>query len=47
MKLPPTRESGFGRYDVMMVPKRASDHGIVMEFITVLEVDRRSNISDF
>lgn len=26
------RESGFGRYDVMMEPKNKSDHAVVMEF---------------
>ena len=26
------RESGFGRYDVIMEPKRKEDDGIIMEF---------------
>ena len=26
------RESGFGRYDVMLCPKKPSDLGIIMEF---------------
>lgn len=26
------RESGFGRYDVMLVPLKSQDHGIVLEF---------------
>ena len=26
------RESGFGRYDVMLEPRRAEDDGIIMEF---------------
>ncbi len=26
------RESGFGRYDVMMEPKNKSDHAVIMEF---------------
>ncbi len=26
------RESGFGRYDVMMEPKNETDHAIIMEF---------------
>ncbi|MBQ7586347.1 MAG: PD-(D/E)XK nuclease domain-containing protein, partial [Desulfovibrionaceae bacterium] len=27
-------DSGYGRYDVMLVPKKLSDHGIVIEFKT-------------
>ncbi len=26
------RESGYGRYDVMLIPKNRSDLGIIMEF---------------
>ena len=26
------RESGFGRYDVMMEPKNGTDHAVIMEF---------------
>ena len=26
------RESGYGRYDVMMIPKRTEDDAIIMEF---------------
>ena len=28
------RESGYGRYDVMMIPSNGCDHGIVIEFKT-------------
>ena len=29
------RQSGYGRYDVMMIPKKDGDHGMVIEFKTM------------
>ncbi|MBQ9536320.1 MAG: AAA family ATPase [Desulfovibrionaceae bacterium] len=29
------RESGYGRYDIMMIPRRANYHGIIIEFKTL------------
>ncbi|MBQ7457111.1 MAG: AAA family ATPase [Desulfovibrio sp.] len=39
------RESGFGRYDITMFPKRSRYHGIVIEFKT-LERERENNLQD-
>ena len=33
------RESGYGRYDVMLIPKDIEQLGIILEFKTVLNED--------
>ncbi|MBQ7617984.1 MAG: PD-(D/E)XK nuclease domain-containing protein, partial [Desulfovibrio sp.] len=37
------QESGNGRYDIMLIPKRQYDHGIVIEFKTI-ESDREKSL---
>lgn len=39
------RESGFGRYDVMLEPKHAEDDGIIIEF-KVQDTDEEKELSD-
>ncbi len=39
------RESGFGRYDVMLEPRRAEDDGIIMEF-KVFQSKREKGLED-
>lgn len=39
------RESGFGRYDIMMVPKRAQLPGIIIEF-KIFDADRERSLED-
>ena len=39
------RESGFGRYDITMFPKRSGDHGIVIEFKTI-ESETEKSLQD-
>ena len=34
-KIRSNRESGFGRYDIIMFPKKKEDHGIIIEFKTM------------
>jgi hypothetical protein len=39
------RESGFGRYDVMLKPRKEGDHGIILEF-KVYDPDEEKNLAD-
>ena len=39
------RESGFGRYDVMLEPKNAQDDGIIMEF-KVQDIEEEKELLD-
>ncbi len=39
------RESGFGRYDVMLEPKKAGDDGIILEF-KVQDISTEKNLAD-
>ena len=39
------RESGFGRYDVMLKPRKEEDHGIILEF-KVYDPDEEKNLAD-
>lgn len=39
------RESGFGRYDVMLEPRRAEDDGIILEF-KVQDIDEEKELYD-
>lgn len=36
------KESGFGRYDVMIIPKDASKYGIIIEFKKIDELSKES-----
>lgn len=36
------KESGFGRYDVMIIPKDVSKHGIIIEFKKIDELSKES-----
>ena len=40
------RESGFGRYDVMLEPRRQEDDGIILEFICVQDGDEEKELAD-
>ncbi len=40
------RESGFGRYDVMMIPKNDADDGIILEFKVLDEEEGESSLND-
>ncbi|SFQ51896.1 PD-(D/E)XK nuclease superfamily protein, partial [Lachnospiraceae bacterium XBB1006] len=40
------RESGFGRYDVVMEPKNAHDTAIIMEFKVLDDYDGEKELSD-
>lgn len=37
------RESGFGRYDIMLIPKEKSDPGIIIEF---KKLDNKETMSE-
>ena len=39
------RESGFGRYDVMLEPRRAEDDGIIIEF-KVQDAEEEKELAD-
>lgn len=39
------RESGFGRYDIMLAPKQENDHAIIIEF-KVLNPKKESSLED-
>ena len=39
------RESGFGRYDVMMEPKNETDHAVIMEF-KVRDAEEETSLED-
>ena len=39
------RESGYGRFDIIMIPNKPRDHGIVIEFKT-LDVDEEKSLED-
>ena len=39
------RESGLGRYDIIMIPEQKSDHGIIIEF-KVYEADKEKSLTD-
>ncbi|MBE5905437.1 MAG: hypothetical protein E7277_01415, partial [Lachnospiraceae bacterium] len=40
------RESGFGRYDVVMEPKNTHDTAIIMEFKVLDDYDSEKELSD-
>ena len=40
------RESGFGRYDVMLKPRKKEDDGIILEFKVYDPEDREKTLED-
>ncbi len=40
------RESGYGRYDVVMEPKKAGDPGVIMEFKVFDQLDDEKSLED-
>lgn len=45
-ELKSNRESGFGRYDVMMIPKKGAGPGVIMEFKVLDAYDGESTLED-
>lgn len=45
-ELKSNRESGFGRYDVMMIPKKRTDPAVIMEFKVLDAYDGESTLED-